>query len=386
MTTRTGKPDLQILCSDGLPRLTLPPTPAHPQRDIIDESAKLDENPIDTNAALEALTGANSSSSFSSSCRNNAHTYGGRSDERPTSNSNENPMARLMRLKREVHELETDLNYHHHLNEEQEMGKMVRSLVNRLDVLGQQHRRQNKNGEVLKYQQQRQIVLMQGLREAASLVGGNQTVVSDVEDNIKGLPSSSISLSSSELAQLEERIIRMEVSIGAGGSDICKGGSLLQRVHEAERILSRLDPHTLDRAATRAKIIKADLEAAAKAKLKLSSSIGSSSSAAATEDTKTIAYLHNQMTQLSEISLQLPVMAQRLGQLSALHIQSATFGNRLIAMERVSNDVEKLLGNIEEALGRVEDGCEKNLALIISNINSLDDRMTLAITNLNTSN
>ena len=376
--------DLQILCSDGLPRLSLPPAPTSTRS--VDNDDVINESSMDLPAAYEALTRPRPSKD--GMVRNQNHPIGSNvgtsvSSSYPNSHNhkNETPMAKFMRLKQEVAELEMDfisgsksmLNSKEDGVLEQEMGKMVHSLMNRLDVLGY-----HQDHDGAKYQRHQQQQLMEVLQSALAASSVSQTRLNQQQQENEPHVNQQYTLS---LSQLEERVARIEASVGSSaGSVPSSSSSIAHRLGEVEKSLNQIaqvDQQMLDRAAARAKVIKADLEAAVKAKSKLlsSSSSNSMSQNVSAEDTKMIAYLHDQMTQLSEVSLQLPVMAQRLNLLSSLHIQAASFANRLTAAEQTSTQVQKLLKNVEASLDRVESGTKSNLELINSNMKLLDERM-----------
>ena len=93
------------------------------------------------------------------------------------------------------------------------------------------------------------------------------------------------------------------------------------------------------------------------------------------ETSKTITFLHDQMTKLDSLSSELPVIAERLKNLSSLHTQTASFATRLSTLERSSIDVERSFRSLEDALKSVEDGTIKNLHVIESNMKLLDERL-----------
>ena len=81
---------------------------------------------------------------------------------------------------------------------------------------------------------------------------------------------------------LEERLRRLEIAVGSsshsptppagGGGGGGEGRSVLDRLREAEALAREVDASAIDRLAARARVVRADLEAAARAKSKLSSS------------------------------------------------------------------------------------------------------------------
>jgi len=118
---------------------------------------------------------------------------------------------------------------------------------------------------------------------------------------------------------------------------------------------------------------RSDLEGALKARLKLSSS--SSGAASSPEDSKIISSLYESMKSVETISSQLPHIVERLHQLSSLHTQAADFATRLTAVEKSSEDLERMLSNLEETLRNVERGCIENLQVMEKNVLFLDERI-----------
>jgi len=127
---------------------------------------------------------------------------------------------------------------------------------------------------------------------------------------------------------------------------------------------------------------RSDLEAALKARSKLSSSASLlSSTTTATEDAKTISSLYESMKSVEVVSSQLPAIIERVHQLATLHGQAADFSTRLVAIESGVRDVERLLRSLEETLDNAEKGCIANLDIMEKNVTQLDERMkTLAQT------
>ncbi len=118
--------------------------------------------------------------------------------------------------------------------------------------------------------------------------------------------------------------------------------------------------------------ISSDLEAAARAKAKLSSNSSNPSSVSA-HDSQTITSLHNQLVELEGISSHLPALTVRLTELSNLHSNAAEFGVRLDAAEAAASRSEVLLRNVEEALGKMEVGWKDNMEAVEKNVKKLDD-------------
>lgn len=116
-------------------------------------------------------------------------------------------------------------------------------------------------------------------------------------------------------------------------------------------------------------LIRSDLEAAARAKTKLSSKDASLTK----EDSQTITSLHNQLVELEGISAYLPALTSRLTELSNLHTNAAEFGVRLDAAEETLTRTELLLSNLEEALSKMEGGWKDNMKAVERNVKRLDE-------------
>ena len=117
-------------------------------------------------------------------------------------------------------------------------------------------------------------------------------------------------------------------------------------------------------------ISRLDLEAAARAKSKLSSNNNAS---LAKEDAQTITSLHNQLVELEGISAYLPALTSRLTELSNLHSNAAEFGSRMDAAEETLTRSEALLASVEEALGKMEGGWKENMEAVERSVKKLDE-------------
>jgi len=186
-------------------------------------------------------------------------------------------------------------------------------------------------------------------------------------------------------AALEERLRNLELAVGstsrthstsaaAGGVDDGDGRSILERVREAEALVREVDASAIDRLAARAKVVRADLEAAARAKSKLSSSSSSSSATSRSggDDARTVSELHAAMLELDGVSAHLPALISRLVELSGLHSSAADFGTRLGAAEKALVRSEATLASVEEALSRMEGGWKENVGVVERNVDRLD--------------
>ena len=133
-----------------------------------------------------------------------------------------------------------------------------------------------------------------------------------------------------------------------------------------------MDMKEVDKLAAKAKVIRSDLEAAARARTKLASS-SSSSSRVNDEDARTLTALHNHLVELEGISTYLPALTVRLAELSNLHSNAADFGERLDVCEEAVNRSEKLLDSVDASLKKMEEGWKVNMEVAESNVKRLDE-------------
>jgi hypothetical protein len=207
----------------------------------------------------------------------------------------------------------------------------------------------------------------------------------------KGATPTSSSNAPQEIA-LEERLRKLELAVGSSfpsssmtGSSSSSSSSnnnvnksILQRVEEAEQLVREVDSTAIDKLAARAKVVRADLEAAARAKSKLatsSRSVGGGSKEQQQqqkEDFKTIAELHTKMHELDGISSHLPALTSRLLELSTLHANAADFASRLEAAESALRRSESTLSSVERALTTMEGKWDENMKVVEKNVVKLD--------------
>lgn len=175
-------------------------------------------------------------------------------------------------------------------------------------------------------------------------------------------------------AMLEERLRRLELAVGATADGDAK--SVMDRIEEAERLAGEVDARRIEKLAAKAKVVRADLEAAARARAKLASKSSSGDARAGgqkQEDARTISALHDQMTELEGISAHLPALAVRLLELSNLHASAAEFASRLEAAEGAVNRSEVVLTSVEGVLKKMEGGWKENMESVERNVERLDE-------------
>jgi Dynamitin len=287
---------------------------------------------------------------------------------------------RLARLQQETAELEQDLalpvNNNNSGPEEEAGGPALMTIVT---TLQQTLKRQEellslaKNQEALTRSMQQHSQEWETSKNKTQLTSSSQQQQAEAAAGVVTTINNTISSS-----DLQQRLLQVEKLVGdattmannksSGGTSY--GGSLLARLEEMETFLKALDPKGLEQASAKAKVIRSDLEAASKARSKLTS--------AATfrkEDAKTIAALYDQMSQLEGLSGHLPALVARLQQLANLHAQSSTFAVRLTQSEKEVVQLQTVMKQLEETVTKVESGMTNNVKVIEKNMQELDERI-----------
>jgi|Transcript_24151 benzoyl-CoA reductase/2-hydroxyglutaryl-CoA dehydratase subunit BcrC/BadD/HgdB len=116
---------------------------------------------------------------------------------------------------------------------------------------------------------------------------------------------------------------------------------------------------------------RADLEAAAKARSKMTTSALSLSG----DDAKTIATLHQFLMDMDGCDVHLAAVVARLEQLAELHGQASHFATRLASAETMVTESASMLAGIENVLQRVETGFAENQTILQQNVANLDERI-----------
>lgn len=240
---------------------------------------------------------------------------------------------RLDRIKRELQELEKD-------NGDSEIGLSVQNLQGKLQGL--------MGGNILTRQ-----------RDLTKVVASSAVAQQNAGNASATIPS--------DLASQEERLLKIEQMLGSDTNST----SVIERLKIAEKNLQSVNEKTLSQAASRAKVIRVDLEAAAKARSKVNSN---------TQDAVKVSKLYNQMTELdgflSSDSHVLNAIVNRLGACAELHSRSMDFGKGLDSLEAAVVDVKALLASMENSVGSLENGMENNMKIIQENMETLDQRLS----------
>jgi archaellum component FlaC len=177
------------------------------------------------------------------------------------------------------------------------------------------------------------------------------------------------SSSADSSADLEQLLARLERAIGSMDAPDHRKG-LLERLSLLERTVEQLDATHLERVAQQAKVLRQDLQAASKAKSKLSS--GSSSNTQ--DDVKKISELYSAYNELSSLSSQLPIVAQRLQALSQQHTTASLWNQQLSACEQLLQRLQEQWKSTSDAVTRVESQWATIQSQLQEQVQGLDER------------
>lgn len=206
------------------------------------------------------------------------------------------------------------------------------------------------------------------------------TLPQEANEGNEGMSSSSL------MRQWHQRLLHLEAILGSGGGPaIVTAGttvataatnttttssttsSLLERLGQLEQNFAALNDQQADLWQRRAKTIRQDLEAAAKARNKLGGGTA--------QQNETITHLYNQYIQLQGLSDQLPVLVTRLQNLAHLHTHAATVQQRLAATERTLNLLREQVQGNEEACQELQKTLLDNANRMVENMKVLDERI-----------
>lgn len=368
-----------VFASDGLAPLSAPLPPPLPSADggvISDDDAVIEETPsVDPHVAFETFvvkkdngTGWGVLSASGAAIKaDEVESFGV-----------EDPRRRLFRLRAEVDALEAELaeeSASGKVDGDEDVRVMTSDLKARLDAMGVGEDNTALASMLRGRQEDLSRVISRDLEKfsAASTSGEVPADASKVGEAGKIIyelyrTTGGSSATSPREAMLEERLRRLETAMG---KSVEGEKSLLERLEDAERLAKEVDAKEVEKVAAKAKVIRSDLEAAARAKAKLASS--SNNSSLTPQDAQTITALHNQLVELEGISTHLPALTVRLTELSNLHSNAAEFGARLDAAEGAVTRSEVVLRNVEEALRKMEVGWKENMEAVERNVKKLDE-------------
>ena len=170
--------------------------------------------------------------------------------------------------------------------------------------------------------------------------------------------------------EMEERLKCLEANLGVSSntSSTTKWNkSLLERLEILEHL--PFDDKKLDLVQKRVKVIRQDLEAAAKARSKLMTV------SASAEDSKSIAALYDQLQSLQGVAQHLPALSARLQTLAHQHVDAATRSTRFQAIEQVTTNLSHQVTALEVTLQTLEASVKLNATSMQQNMQVLEDRM-----------
>jgi uncharacterized protein YceH (UPF0502 family) len=234
--------------------------------------------------------------------------------------STETPIERLTRIKRELQELQDESIFQEELEKLQGQFETLSAV--------QARRQQDLNG-----------FIQSSIDRLAQETKVGDPAAAMAKPSSRSDESSRIAVVESAMAKLQERLPSLEAQLDVDG---------LQK---------------------KAKVIRQDLEAAAKARTKLQQHSGGGG--ASSEDTKRIAALYDQMQSLQGVSHCLPVLAERLETLAMSHSQAASHQVRVRAMEQTVGQLQGQMQSIEGTLAALEAAMKENAEALQASIRSL---------------
>jgi len=296
------------------------------------------------------------------------------------------PLERLARLQQEVAELETELQTaaaDSGRTFDEQVVQLATDLKNRLVTASSSH---------VTEQDELTRMIRQQLQEvqAKKSSGGEQDESSsnDTISSQTGVVYELYGNATNPTTILEERLLNLERLLGnpqqqqhsasssSSSSQMTTSSSvsaahyksLLHRLEDMEALVATVDAATLEKTSTKAKVIRADLEAASKARNKLTATYKK-------EDSKMIQQLYQEMIDLEGLGSYLPSLVERLQQLSSLHQQASTFGTRLQELERGATQVEASVVQLESGMSMLQGTISENMSAMESNMQKLDEKL-----------
>ena len=280
---------------------------------------------------------------------------------RPPTAMKETPLQRLARLQAEINELEAELSTtsaNTGRDFDEEVVQLATNLKSRLKTVEEASTRLPQQDELTR-------LIRQQLKQTAAAGSASSGTGTTSGLSSTGVVYELYGTAQNPTTTVEDRLTKVERLVG---SSAVSTKSLVSRLDDVETMVARVDPTSLEQAANKAKVIRADLEAASKARNKLTATYKK-------EDSKTIQELHQQMTELEGLSRYLPALTQRLQQMANLHVQSASFASRLTETEQQATQAQASLGELETTLDSIQAQMVKNLEQVEQNVQKLDDRL-----------
>ena len=249
----------------------------------------------------------------------------------------ETPLQRLGRLQHEILEVESDLSP----SQDPEILVLISKLKGKLE----------KQQQAASYSHQKDIF--------------SQQISTSSTDNDSG--SGGDSLTKEDSYVLLQRIERMEKLVGSSLLSSSTSNSLMDRLIELESQATKLSDTQMEILSKKAKVIRQDLEAASKARNKLTS-------LSRAEDTKSITEIYDEMSQLQGMTAHLPALVERLRILSQLHQDSTSWSQRLVVTEEAAGQLQNQMASIESSLTTLETTLRENAEQLTENIKILEEK------------
>lgn len=333
----------EIFSSDGLSPVAVTKPPSVPQP-TADGEAVLDSDDLAPEMAFEVFQGK---------------VYSTQSVNRfaPKPKGDETPLERLARLSSEVADLEAQLKMTASTSGkdfDQQLVGLASDLKTRLETASSNRMAHDDLTRLMKQQLNN---IKDGPKEVQAAAAAGKT----------GVVYELYGTSTNPTSTMESRIVQLERLLGSSQNQVTHN-SLVSRLEELESLVQTVDPAKLEATATKAKVIRADLEAASKAKNKLTATYKK-------EDSKMIQQLHQQMVELEGLSGYLPSLVERLQQLAGLHVQASSFSSRLSEVEKSAHQIGSTLSVLEETLDKVQTNMVENVQTMEANMKALDDRL-----------
>ncbi|KAK9744685.1 Dynamitin [Popillia japonica] len=174
------------------------------------------------------------------------------------------------------------------------------------------------------------------------------------------------------LAELERRIHRLEVVLGASNekltrlSTITSKGSLLEAAQQLSATASMLDSAQLDHIEGRLTALTQKLESVAENKKQMSNDA---------EGDEKVQELYNIVKANENVSKILPETVERLTALKALHEKATDFATSLTQIELLQSEISSNVENNKNLLQGVQESFANNLNEINKTVMSLDRRI-----------
>lgn len=332
-----------IYSSDGLSSVPVTKAPSVP-KSIRDDSAVLDSDDLAPETAFEVFQGK-------------IYSVQTVSKSSGPSKEEELPLEKLGRLSTEIAELEAQLQSTASTSgkefDEQLVG-LATDLKTRLVTASSQKMEHDGLTRLIRQNLQ---TLKEKPTPAAARSGASET----------GVVYELYGTATNPSTTMENRILKLERLLGSSQNQVTHD-SLVNRLDELEALVKTVDPAVLEQTATKAKVIRADLEAASKARNKLTATYKK-------EDSKMIQQLHQQMVELEGLSGYLPSLVERMQQLAGLHVQASTFSTRLVHLEKSASQLGATVSSLEGTLDQLQTNMVENVQTMENNMGALDERL-----------